>query len=70
MQDDVIALCDHALKLNALTRIFLRHPRKIRNKSFLAIGYDRIVLNVDSPCVRLHHIVLFIGNRGSSYDGD
>jgi hypothetical protein len=51
MQDDVLALGDSALEVDALTGILLRHPRKIGDESFLAISYGRVVLNVYIPDV-------------------
>ncbi len=47
MQDDVVALGDHALEVDALARVLLGHPLEVRDERLLAIGHVGIVLDVD-----------------------
>jgi hypothetical protein len=53
MQDDVVPFGDHTLEMYALTRILLRHPRKILDESSLTVGHRWVVLNVNVARVPL-----------------
>ena len=47
MEHDVIIFGDNPLKINPFARIFLRHPVKISDKCRFAVGYRRIMLDID-----------------------
>jgi hypothetical protein len=46
VQDDVITLRDYMFRMDALARIFFRHPLKILTESLLAISDCGFMLNV------------------------
>jgi hypothetical protein len=46
MQDYIIAFSEDALKLDALARIFFRHPLEIFDESLLPVGHCWVVLDV------------------------
>jgi hypothetical protein len=47
MQYDVIAFGDDSLKMDALTRVFFRHPLKIVDERLLAVGDPRDMLDIN-----------------------
>ena len=46
MQNDVVALREHALELDALAGVFLRHAREVVDECLLSVANVRIVLDV------------------------
>lgn len=53
MQDYIIPFSEDALKLDALARIFFRHPLEIFDESLLPVGYRWVVLDVHVPDIFL-----------------
>lgn len=51
VQDNVIALRDHALKLDALTRILPRHAGEVFDEGFLTVGDRRVMPDVGVACI-------------------
>jgi hypothetical protein len=49
VQDNVLPLSDHALEVNVLPRILLRHPQEVLDEALLPISHAGIVLDVCVP---------------------
>ena len=76
VEDNVVALGDHAFEVYALARVVLRHPSEVGNKRLLAVRCGGVVLNVNIaniPCnclpglslvehqvVKRHHVLLVL----------
>ena len=56
MQDDVVALCDHATKLDTLAGILASQPLEVFDECLLAVGHHRVVLSVNRACVTLQRL--------------
>ena len=59
VQDDEVALCNHALELDPLAWVLGGHPFEVRNESLLAVTNMRVVLNVRVACVSLDSFARF-----------